>query len=237
MKGGFKMNMYETVIIEPFQKFYEKLIIFLPNFLTSIFILTAGIVFGFLLKNIFSRMFRIIGLDKVADRSGAAELMRKGGLKDTFSVLLARLLGWLVVIVFAGIAMSALNVPSVERLLERFFLYVPNILVAAMILLFGYLLSNFFARAALIASVNAGVRFSSLIERFVKYLTIILSSTMALEQLGIGKGTIVIAFTIIFGGIVLALSIAFGLGGRHFARDYLEKKMKYEEKKDDLSHL
>jgi hypothetical protein len=229
--------MYESVIAESFQKFYENLILFLPNLLASIAILMAGIASGFLLKYLFSRIFRIIGLDKVSDRSGAAELMEKGGLKDTVSVLLARLIGWLTVIIFAGISISALNVPSVERLLERLFLYLPNIFVAVLILVFGYLLGNFFGRAALIAAVNAGVTFSNLIGKFIKYLILILSATMALEQLGIGKGTIVIAFAIIFGGIVLALAIAFGLGGRDLAKDYLEKKIKCEEKNDELSHL
>ena len=231
------MNMYESVIAESFQKFYENLILFLPNLLASIAILMAGIASGFLLKYLFSRIFRIIGLDKVSDRSGAAELMEKGGLKDTVSVLLARLIGWLTVIIFAGISISALNVPSVERLLERLFLYLPNIFVAVLILVFGYLLGNFFGRAALIAAVNAGVTFSNLIGKFIKYLILILSATMALEQLGIGKGTIVITFAIIFGGIVLALAISFGLGGRDLAKDYLEKKIRCEEKKDEINHL
>jgi hypothetical protein len=163
--------------------------------------------------------------------------MKKGGLKDTVSVLLARLIGWLTVVIFAGISINALNVPSVERLLERFFLYLPNVFIAAMILLFGYLSGNFFGRTALIAAVNAGVRFSNLIGKFIKYLIIMLAATMALEQLGIGKETIVIAFAIIFGGIVLALAISFGLGGRDLAKDYLEKKIRCEEKKDEISHL
>ena len=89
----------------------------------------------------------------------------------------------------------------------------------------------------MIAAVNAGVTFSNLIGKFIKYLILILSATMALEQLGIGKGTIVIAFAIIVGGIVLALAISFGLGGRDLAKDYLEKKIKCEEKKDEINHL
>jgi hypothetical protein len=128
-------------------------------------------------------------------------------------------------------------VPAIERLLERLFLYLPNLFVAIIILLIGYLLSNFFGRAALIASVNAGLKASRLIGRFVKLTIFLLAATMALEQLGIGKETIIITFAIVFGGIVLALSIAFGLGGRHMAKEYLEKKVKGEEKKDEISHL
>jgi len=98
-------------------------------------------------------------------------------------------------------------------------------------------LGNFFGRAALIASVNAGIKISGLIGRFVKFTVFILSGTMALEQLGIARGTIIISFAIIFGGIVLALAIAFGLGGRDIAKEYLEKKVKGEEKKDEINHL
>ncbi|RJQ23958.1 MAG: hypothetical protein C4560_00545 [Nitrospiraceae bacterium] len=231
------MNIYESAITEPFQKFYEKVIQFLPNLLTSVFILIGGIAAGFLLKGLLSRLFRAVGLDRVSERSGAAELLKKGGFKDTLSVLLARLIGWITVVIFAVISMSALNVPAFERLFERFFLYLPNIFVAGLTLLFGYLLSNFFGRTALIASVNAGAMLSSLIGRFVKYTIFIFSATMALEQLGIGKETVVIAFAIVFGGVVLALAIAFGLGGRDIAKDYLEKKIRCEEKKDEISHL
>ncbi|MBI5408157.1 MAG: hypothetical protein HZA14_02175 [Nitrospirae bacterium] len=231
------MNIYEAVITGPFRIFYEKVIQFLPNFITSIFILIVGIALGFLLKNILSWLFRAIGLDKASERSGAVELLKKGGVTEPFSKLLSRIIGWITVIIFAGISMSALQIPSVETLFERFLLYLPNMFIAFLIILFGYLLGNFFGRAALIASVNAGVRFSNLIGKVVKYLILILSATMALEQLGIGKETIVIAFAIIFGGIVLALAIAFGLGGRDLAKDYLDKKIKCEEKKDEINHL
>jgi len=87
------MNVYETIITEPFLKFYEKLLLFLPNFLISIFILIVGIAFGFLLKNLFSRLFKAIGLDKVSERSGVVELMKKGGMEYSLYVLLARYTG------------------------------------------------------------------------------------------------------------------------------------------------
>ncbi len=73
--------------------------------------------------------------------------------------------------------------------------------------------------------------------RFVRFTVFMLAATMALEQLGIGRETVVIAFAIIFGGIVLTFAIAFGLGGRDSAKEYLEKKLKGEEKEDDISHL
>lgn len=110
--------------------------------------------------------------------------------------------------------------------------------VAAMILLFGYILSNFFGRAALIASVNAGIKVSGLIGKFVKFTVFMLAVTMALEQLGIRKETVIIAFAIVFGGIVFALAIAYGLGGKDMAKDYMEKRLfkEEEEEKDDIEN-
>lgn len=230
-------NFLQKVIIEPFDKFLDKVLHFLPNLLSAVLILILGIVLGVILKAIFLRIFRAIRLDKFSERYGVVEILQKGGVKEPVSLIISRLIGWLTIISFLIISLRFLNVPAIERILERFILYLPNVFVAAIILFFGYLLSNFIGRAALIAAVNAGMKISGLIGRFVKLTVFLLAVTMALEQLGIGRGTIVVAFAIIFGGIVLALAIAFGLGGKDIAKDYLEKKMKDEEKKDEISHL
>jgi len=232
-------NFLQRIAIEPFERFFDKVVQFLPNFLTALLILIMGVVLGVIIKGIFLRLFKAIGLDSVSERSGVIELLRKGGIKDSVSVLLAKVAGWITVVVFAVISMRELKIPTVERLFESFLLYLPNVFVAALILLLGYLLGNFFGRAALIASVNAGLKASGLIGRFVKLTIFLLAGTMALEQLGIGRGTIIIAFAIVFGGVVLALAIAFGLGGRDLAREYLEKKIKKEadQEKDEITHI
>lgn len=231
------MNILQRVIIEPFERFFEKVLQFLPNFLTSFILLIVGIILGIVLKGLFLRFFKAISLDKFADRTGVIELLKKGGIKDSVSVLISKVIGGIIILIFAIISMRALEIPTVDLLFERFLLYLPNVFVALLILLVGYLFGNFFGRAALIASVNAGMRFSGLIGKFVKFTVFMLSATMALEQLGIGRETVVIAFAIIFGGIVLALAIAVGLGGRDIVKEYLEKKIKGEEEKDDIEHL
>lgn len=230
-------NFLQKVIIEPFDRFIERLIQFLPDILTSIIIFISGIILGLILKSVFLRFFRVIKVDKLSERSGVVEMIKKGGLKEPLSLIFSRLICWLTIISFLILSLRSLNVPVIERIFERFILYLPNIFVAAVILFLGYLLSNFLGRAALIASVNAGIKLSGLIGRSVKLTIFLLAVTMALEQLGIGRETIVIAFAIIFGGIVLALALAFGLGGKDIAKEHIEKKIKGEEKKDDISHL
>ncbi len=210
---------------------------FLPDLLTSLLLLIIGIFIGLVLKKVFLRIFRAIGLDRVSERSGLIEVMRKGGIGDSASALLSKAIGWITIMIFAIISVRALGTPTIERLFERFLLYLPHAFVAAMILLFGYILSNFFGRAALIASVNAGIKVSGLIGKLVKFTVFMLAATMALEQLGIGRETVIIAFAIIFGGIVFALSLAFGLGGKDMAKGYMEKKLFKGDEKDDIEHL
>lgn len=230
-------NFLEKVIIEPFNRFLERSQEFLPNLISFILTLFVGIVLGLVLKTIFLRFFRAIKLDKFSERSGMVEMLKKGGVKEPISLVLSRLFFWLTIIIFFIMSLRSLSVPVIEQILERFILYLPNVFVAAIILFFGYLLSNFLGRTALIAAVNAGLKLSGLIGKFVNLTIFLLAVTMALEQLGIGRETIIISFSIIFGGIVLALAIAFGLGGRDIAKEYLEKKIKGDEKKDEISHL
>lgn len=229
--------MLQRLIIEPFDKFYDKIIQFLPNFFIAVILLIVGFVAGFVLKMLFLKLFRAFNVDKFSERSGVVEMMKKSGIREPVSDLLSRLIGWIVVIFFAGISMSSLQVPTMDKLLESFLLYIPNIFIAGLILMIGYLVANFLSRTALIASVNAGIKISGVIGKFVKFTVFILSLTMALEQLGIGKETVIIAFTVVFGGVVLAISVAFGLGGRDLAKDYLEKKILKEEERDDIQHL
>jgi hypothetical protein len=229
-------NIFERLISEPLEGFLNRFILFLPNLISAILLLIIGLFMGWLTRKILSRLLMILKIDEFSERHGINNILIKGGIKEKPSSLAGRFTGWLVFFIFLIISLSSLNVPAIERLLERFFLYLPNLFVAIIILLIGYLMSNFSGRAALIASVNAGLKASGLIGRSVKLTIFLLAATMALEQLGIGRETIIIAFAIVFGGIVLALSIAFGLGGRDIAKEYLEKKLKGEEK-DEIEHL
>lgn len=232
------MNSFlDRIIVEPFDRLLERLLQFLPDIFIAIIVFSAGILLGFILKALSTKIFEAVDIDKLLERSGVVEMMKKGGVKEPISLILARTIGWMTIVVFSIISLRTLNVPAIERILERFILYLPNIFVAAVILFLGYFLGNFFGRAALIASVNAGFKLASLVGRSVKLTILLLSITMALEQLGIGRETIIIAFAIVFGGIVFALSLAFGLGGKEIARDYLEKKMKGEARRDEIDHV
>lgn len=232
-------NTLEKIVIGPVTGFINNVIDFLPSLLTSLLIFIIGVFIAVTLKKVSMRLFQTIKLDRLCEKTGCAEILLKGGVKEPASHLISRIIGWLTVLAFVIISLRALNLPTIQRLLEELFLYLPNIFIAFFILLAGYLLSNFLGRTVLIASVNAGLKMSGIIAKFVRFTVFFLSIAMALEQLGIGKETILIAFAIIYGGVVFALALAFGLGGRHTAQEYIEKRLKRpdEDETDDIQHL
>jgi uncharacterized protein YebE (UPF0316 family) len=113
---------------------------------------------------------------------------------------------------------------------------------AVVIVVLGVFVSTLAWRASLLAAVNARVPAAKLVGTLVRAVTIVAALAMALEQLEIGRQVIVIAFAISFGAIMLALALAFGLGGRHLARQYLERRFNAHEPsepaaQDGPSHL
>src|SRR3989338_11529709 len=109
------MDIFQKLVIGPFERFIERVLHFLPNFITAILVLVVGIIFGIIFNSLLLRFFKAIGLDKLSERSGVIELLRKGGIRDSVSILLSRIIGWLTIVVFAVISIKALEVSTVER--------------------------------------------------------------------------------------------------------------------------
>ena len=109
-------------------------------------------------------------------------------------------------------------------LVVRLFTYLPNVLAAAVVLIVGVVLSRFLARSILISAVNLQIQSARLLSLGVKWLVIVLSSAMALEQLGIGGQIVQLSFAILFGGIVLTLALAVGLGSKEMVSRSWERQ-------------
>ncbi len=237
MKDGIKGGIMENVFIEPFKRFLDRIATFLPSLLTGLVIIIVGVIIAWFLRKVVTRISLFLKIDNLSDSLGIVQVLKKSGYKEPLSRMIGQLIYWIVLLSFIIIGLDALKIPAVENLLTEFLLYMPNIILACIVIAAGYILGNFFGRAALIASVNAGLTISGLIGKFVKFAVFLMAATMALELLGIGRDTVIIAFAIVFGGVVLALAIAFGQGGRDAAKDYIDKMLKEKREEDDISHI
>lgn len=232
-------SFFDRVVVEPLREVLRELVAFLPRLLTGLLVFLAGLALAWVVKTIVVRIIRLFKLDAALARAGVTDALKKMAVKDSPDKLIGRTFYWLVALIFFILALKVMRVPVIDQLLERFLLYLPSIFTALIILIIGWLLGNFLGRAALIASVNAGVRLSGLLGRGVRAVVMVLAVVMAFEQLGIGRNTVLAAFAIAFGGAVLALALALGLGGQGLARTFLEKRFKKDASggDDGLKHL
>jgi hypothetical protein len=231
---------FSTRLMRALDTFFEAVMRFLPGLLAALLIVALGLLAAWLLKVIVRRVLLLARFDRLCDSWGVSGALGRADVRATPSTLVAISAFWLVLASFCMAALGALEVGVVDRLIQEFFLYLPRVLAALAILLGGFLLSNFLARATLLAAVNAGAPSPRAISLVVKLLISILSFAMALEQLQIAKSIVLAAFVITFGAVMLCLAVAFGLGGRDVARRVLERQFRDDDKtgeRDDISHI
>ena len=127
----------------------------LPNVLAMSIILLVGLVAAWSIGHVVERLLRVIGLDHLTNRLGVNAALARGGVKADPSHLVGRAGYWLVVVFTAMAALGALNLQPINQFAQSFLAYIPHLFTAALILVAGYLLSNFVSQAVLIAAVCA----------------------------------------------------------------------------------
>jgi hypothetical protein len=233
-------EVWKTAITDSLNRFVSKVITFLPNLLAMVTILAIGFLMAWLIKRLLTHFLKAVQFDRVGERWGVVHLLIKGGLTYSPTNLISRFFYWVIIVITLILGINSLEVAATQNFIAQFFTYLPHLFAALFILVVGYLIAVFLAQATLIAAVNAQIESARLLSRTVRWFIIVLSMTMAIYHLGIAETVIVVAFTIILGGIVLALAIAFGWGGRDLAKDFLEKLYRKNRKDggpDRISHI
>ena len=224
----------------PLLELRSHIISILPNVLTMLVILITGIATGLILRTVLLRLLRYIRFNEAAYNFGFSAALFKANFQQTPSMLVSNIVYGVVLVITLLMGLTAINVSVTTAVITRVFGWIPNVMISVIILITGYLLSKFTGRSVLLTAVNAEVRSARAISFAVQLLIMVFTVAVSLEQLGIAKNTIIVAFSILFGGVVLALSIAFGLGGRDLAHDFLERRVKrpdaYSER-HPFSHL
>jgi hypothetical protein len=233
------MNELLVLVLDPLKTVYEQISAYFPNVLAMLIIVLAGIFAARIVRAILLRMLKAVKFDAWSDRMGLTSMLRKGDLWSKPSVAVATFLFWLLIVVSFLTGLSALHIRVVDGMIAGIMAYLPRIVSAVLILVFGYIVTGLVARGLLISLVNSGIHFAKQIARAARLLLIMLIVAMALEQLQVAPGVVVAAFSIVFGGIVLALAISFGVAGIDIAKRMLErqKERKQETAARDMQHI
>lgn len=232
-------QMIITELTQAFQQMARTVAHYLPRLVVMLVIAFVGWVIAYLLKVLARSILRLTNFSRLSENAGATRLLNRAALPSS-TELVSRLVFWVAWIGFILLGISVLGIAGLQEYISRFFLFLPRLFVALVILFFGFLAATFFSRAALLAAVNANFRSSRLLSISIRIIISIFALSMVLEVLGVAENTMLIAFGTAFGAIMLGLALAFGIGGKDLAREFLEKKLamgKKEEKEDELSPL
>ncbi len=210
----------------------------LPGFVALLVALIASTVLGWFLAWVVKRSLRGIGFDERLKGWGLSELAEWSPKKSP-TVLVARAVSWFVVLIGFMIGVTAFNAALTSDLAMRVFRYLPNVVVAVVLVLVGAVLARFVARGILIGAVNQNLQYARLLSMGVKWLVLVAAVAMGLEHLGIGRKIVELAFGILFGGIVLTLALAIGLGSKDLVSRSLERQAlkAKDEEPEPFHHL
>lgn len=217
------MQYQLDVFLTSLNQFWVQLINFVPKLLAVVVILFFGWIIAKLVRTAVKRILELIQFDKFAQKSGLEAFMNSGNVNVTLSGIISQVMYWLVIIMFVITGANTLGLNEVANLLHDLASYLPRIILAILVMIFGTLLARFINR--LVFAWLHSIKFENalVVSTSVEYGIQILALFVALEQLGIGVQLIHSLFVIVFGAIFLALALAFGLGGREWAAKVIEK--------------
>ena len=211
---------------------------FLPGVLVALVLILATVVAAALVRALLGRALRGLEFDRHADHLGLAVLLGWPSSTTSPSQTLTRVVYWTVVVLGLLLSLTALNATIPSRFALSVFQYLPNLLAALMILVVGAIAARFLSRSVLIGAVNMQIRSARLLSLAVRWLVLLIAVAMALDHLSIGRNVLLLAFGILFGGIVLAAALAVGLGARDAVSRALERQLQEPTRgDDDVNHV
>ena len=217
--------------------FSQRLAIISVELLLLLGIIVLAAAVALVVGAIVPRLLSLLRFDRLAARIGLTGALHRSSLTAPPSHYVGRFLAWITLFVVFIAGSASLNLPWTQRIVDRGLLFVPAFVSAVVIAIAGALFAEFIARGSLIAAVNAGWRAASLVSAIARVLVLLLASAMALEQIGVAPVVVAATFSILLGGVVLAVALAFGLGGRNLARDYLKRKFGSAPEREPGSEL
>ncbi|HEY7789516.1 MAG TPA: hypothetical protein VIC33_03290 [Vicinamibacterales bacterium] len=216
----------------------ENIANFLPGLVVLCVLILVALVIALVARVLVFRLLRGLDFDRWAIRSGFSILVDWSPERSP-SRLVAQTVLWLILLLGFLAGLSALDAAMPSYFALTVFGYLPNVIGAIIILICGVLIARFLARSVLIGAVNLQMQSARLLSTGVKWLVLILTFAMALEQIGLGRDIVLIAFAILFGGVVLAMSLAIGLGSRDLVSRTLDRQMRggVDRPEDTIDHV
>jgi hypothetical protein len=217
----------------------DQLVSLLPGIIALIAALIVSALIAWVISAILRRSLTGFDFDRRVAEWGFPALS-EWSPSSSPTLLVSRIIAWIIVFIGFLVGLSAFDGELPSRLVIRVFSYLPDVLAAIVVLAIGSIVARFLARSVLIGAVNMNLQYARLLSVGVKWMVTVLAVTIAMEHLHIGVDIVRLAFGILFGGIVLALALAVGLGSKELVSRSLEReasKPPSPNEKEPVGHL
>lgn len=217
---------FVDIIQASFADLWASLILFLPRFLGAVVVLLVGLVVAGILERVVMKVSALLKLDELAMKLDVKRAFEATGIHLHIGKLLGWIVKWFFIVVFLIASADIMQWGQVTEFLREVVFYLPNVLIAVVILLVGVLLANF-TRNVVFATVEAAkLSSAAFLAGISKWAILIFSLMAALVQLGIAQNLIQVLFTGLVAMLALAGGLAFGLGGQAHATSFLNRLRK-----------
>jgi hypothetical protein len=210
-------------VVEPLRAFLVLLSTWLPRLAIAVLVVVAGWLIAKAVRFGVVKGLRAVNFNVLTERAGVDRFLQQGGSESDTTDLFGALAWWLVILAALVVAFNGLGLTQVTELITRVLLFLPRLLLALLVIIFGSYFGRFVGNAVAIWCRNAGIADAELLSRLAQYAIVAFVVLIAVDQLDIGSGLVQKTFLIVLAGVVLGLALSFGLGGRERAASLIDK--------------
>jgi hypothetical protein len=215
---------WSDILVLSFQNLWSGVITFIPNLLIAVIIFIVGWIIAVALGKVIIQVVRLFKVDKLFQTIGAEEPLAKAGFRLDVGAFVGGLVRWFFIVVFLMAALEVLGLTQVNIFLREVVLaYLPNVIVAALILVVAAFVADAMQKIVVGSAKAAGVPSTHLLGGITKWAIWLFAILAALYQLGIAGVFAQTLFTGFVAMLAIAGGLAFGLGGKDAAARYIEK--------------
>lgn len=224
------------VLNESVSRFVNGIVNLLPGVLGFLVAILLAAVLAWVVRRMVRRFLQGVDFDSHVEHWGFSALSEWSPNKSA-TQLVASFLFWVILFYGFLFGLNAFAPNVTADWTHELSAYIPNVLAAILVLVVGTFLARFLSRNVLISAVNLQIQSARLLSLGVKWLVLVLTGAIALDHLGIGRSIVRLSFAILFGGIVLALALAVGLGSKEMvSRTWERQGSKSEEESEEKFH-
>jgi len=201
-----------------------------PALIGAAIILLTGYFLARQIQRWADDLLKRMDFNRVAAAGVLDEVVGRAGSRLDPVRAIAKLTFWLVMLVVILLASTALGLESINEMFGRMLAFIPTLIAAIVIVILGMIVGEF-VRALILASAGtvAGV---PTLAKLAKGAVILISTFMALQEVGVAEEIVTAAFTLILGAVALAVGLAFGLGNRDLAGEVTRRWYEEGQRRD-----